>query len=74
MDETATGPPPPEQARVATITLGVDGRLYFHDLPLEMLEVAAELCPTAPAITERLNLIREVPEAVYEHSTNTIEE
>ncbi len=42
--------------RIATITLGIDGRVYFHDLPPEFLEVAAEISPTASAVAERLRL------------------
>jgi hypothetical protein len=41
--------PPP----VATITVGVDGRVYFHDVTPDILSVAAAMCPEAPTILDR---------------------
>lgn len=43
------------QPLIATITVGSDGRLYFHDLPLELLEVASAICPeSAPLHARRM--------------------
>lgn len=35
----------------ATITIGVDGRLYFHEVTGGILAVAAAVCPTARKFT-----------------------
>jgi hypothetical protein len=37
----------------ATITFGVDGRVYFQDFPPELLAVAEGLCPDDPELTVR---------------------
>lgn len=39
-----------EESLAATITIGVDGRLYFHDVTPDILSVAAAICPQAPAV------------------------
>ncbi len=36
-----------------TITIGADGRVYFHDLPPDLLEVAAALAPEWAGIARR---------------------
>jgi len=43
-------------ALMVTITVGVDGRIYFHDLLPELLTIAAEICPRDPALLDRLAL------------------
>ena len=45
----------PEQTSppVVSITLGVDGRIYCHDLPPELLDVLAELCAADPELRVR---------------------
>jgi hypothetical protein len=75
----ASGHKPDEQTAVpakeaasgctATITLGVDGRIYFHDVPPEILSIAAEICPGAPAVSERLKLACLYVRKNDEHST-----
>jgi hypothetical protein len=47
-------PPPP----VATITVGVDGRVYFHDVTPDILSVAAAMCPEAPTVRDRQTAAR----------------
>ncbi|NLX23791.1 MAG: hypothetical protein GXY55_19230 [Phycisphaerae bacterium] len=37
----------------ATITLGADGRVYFHDLTPELLPVAAAISPQALSVARR---------------------
>jgi putative pyruvate formate lyase activating enzyme len=56
-------PTPPSSARVAlplahdtgtaSLTLGVDGRIYCHDLTPELAAVLSEICPEAAAILAR---------------------
>ena len=50
------------EALTATVTIGVDGRLYFHEVTPAILAVAAAICPegskssrwqTAGLMTER---------------------
>ena len=36
-----------------TITIGPDGRMYFHDLTPELVLVAATLCPVDPELLSR---------------------
>lgn len=45
----------PEASAAPTIllTLGCDGRLYCHDLPVELLPVLAELCGAEPQLLAR---------------------
>ncbi len=45
----------PEQNHqpVVSITLGVDGRIYCHDLTPELLDVLAELCAADPELRVR---------------------
>jgi hypothetical protein len=45
----------PEQAErpVVSITLGVDGRIYCHDLTPGLLDVLAELCAADPELQAR---------------------
>jgi hypothetical protein len=38
---------------VVSITLGVDGRIYCHDLTPELLGVLAELCAVNPELGAR---------------------
>lgn len=42
----------------ATITIGVDGRLYWHVVTREMLEIAAEICPQDATLRRRLATAR----------------
>ncbi len=37
----------------ASLTIGVDGRIYCHDLTPELLEVVAELCRPDPQLEVR---------------------
>lgn len=37
----------------ATITVGVDGRVYFHDLTAGLLRIATALSPDSPAVWRR---------------------
>ncbi len=37
----------------ATITIGVDGRVYFHELTPELLPVAAAISPQALSVARR---------------------
>ncbi|GMU84076.1 MAG: hypothetical protein AMXMBFR47_39460 [Planctomycetota bacterium] len=37
----------------AAITLGVDGRIYCHDLTPELVDVLTALCPDEPALSQR---------------------
>lgn len=47
----------PAAGLVATITVGMDGRVYFHDLTPALMPVAAALCPGDPVLTRRIALI-----------------
>jgi len=42
-----------ETALEVTITVGVDGRIYFQDLPSQLLPIAKELCPCDPGLALR---------------------
>lgn len=48
--EGSTSVPSPA---AATITLGADGRVYFHDLTPELLPVAAAISPQALSVARR---------------------
>lgn len=52
-DGRAPSPPAVKGERFMTVTLGVDGRVYFHDVPPEIASITAELCPSQPAVSER---------------------
>jgi hypothetical protein len=43
----------PAAKPVVSITLGVDGRIYCHDLTPELLAVLAELCVADPELQAR---------------------
>lgn len=43
----------PSDSLVATITVGVDGRLYCQDLPAELFEIVMDLCPNDPELRGR---------------------
>ena len=47
--------PEREKELEVTITLGVDGRVYFQDLPSQLLPVAEELCRGDPELALRLS-------------------
>ncbi|MFH1107950.1 MAG: hypothetical protein V1790_01945 [Planctomycetota bacterium] len=38
-----------------TITIGADGRIYFQDLPSQLLPVAEALCRSDPELALRLS-------------------
>ena len=40
-----------------SITIGSDGRLYFHDLPVDLLPVACEMCPDDRTLKARLQAL-----------------
>ena len=63
--------PEPE---VVTITVGVDGRVYFHDLTPEVLSVAAEICPNAPAVLGRQIAQRDLRQKNHDQRQTTTEE
>lgn len=42
-----------------TITIGPDGRMYFHDLTPELVPVAAALCPNDAELIARQVAIEE---------------
>jgi hypothetical protein len=44
--------------RDVTVTIGADGRVLFHDLPPELLPVAALLCPGDPGLKLRCRAAR----------------
>ena len=44
-----------EKKLEVTITLGADGRVYFQDLPPQLLSVAAELCRGDAELALRLS-------------------
>ncbi|MFO0829443.1 MAG: hypothetical protein U0572_14995 [Phycisphaerales bacterium] len=39
-----------------TIRIARDGRVYFHDLPADMIDVARALCPLDPELARRATL------------------
>lgn len=43
------------EALEVTITIGVDGRIYFQDLPSQLLPVAEALCRSDPELALRLS-------------------
>ncbi len=45
----AARPEPP----LVSLTIGIDGRLYCHDIAPEMLSILEELCPGDPQLIER---------------------
>ena len=44
-----------EKKLEVTITVGVDGRVYFQDFPPQLLSVAEELCRGDPELALRLS-------------------
>lgn len=61
-----------EPALTVTITVGVDGRLYFHELVPALLPVAEALCPNrASAAVEAAAMITEVEHVHANASTET---
>ena len=44
------------ESAVVSVTLGVDGRLYCHDLTPELARVLAALCPNDPELAARAGL------------------
>ncbi len=48
----------PRRATEIAITVGVDGRIYCHDLPPGLLPVLMELCPGDAALRARQALLR----------------
>ena len=40
-----------------TVTIGADGRMYFHDLTPEMVPIAAAICPGDAELTARQVMI-----------------
>ena len=43
-----------------TIRLTRDGRVYFHDIPLGMIDVARALCPDDPDLQLREQIARQM--------------
>ena len=50
------------QEMIVTITLGPDGKAYFHDLTFDLLPVAAALAGDAPEMTARLSAAEHLKE------------
>ncbi|HKQ48033.1 MAG TPA: hypothetical protein VJZ71_08195 [Phycisphaerae bacterium] len=42
-----------------TITIGADGRMYFHDLTPELVPIAAAICPNNAEVMARQVAIKE---------------
>ena len=61
-----------EMEMEVTITLGADGRVYFQDLPPQLLSVVAELCRGDPELALRLSAAKR--EAVYDGTKSTTQE
>lgn len=58
MDEEAEVKVPDADAlQLVTITIGPDGRVYFHDLPSELLPVALALAPQDEQLQARAALV-----------------
>jgi hypothetical protein len=53
VDERASGLSAIKGEGFMTVTLGVDGRVYFHDVPPEIVSITAEMCPRQRAAAER---------------------
>jgi hypothetical protein len=51
------------EKKFAAITLGVDGRIYCHDLTPELVDVLASLCREEPALAIRQRAAREADAA-----------
>lgn len=54
LPQSASGP---NDRPVIRITLGSDGRIYCHDVPVELLEPLLEMCPCDEEVFRRLRLI-----------------
>jgi len=55
----------------ATITIGTDGRVYFHDVTPDILAVASTICPHSQQVFTR-QATQQVTGIEY-HECNTIE-
>ncbi len=44
-------------AGTAIFTIGVDGRLYCHDVTPELLQVLVEICPENPSLHARIETL-----------------
>ena len=42
-----------------TITIGADGRMYFHDLTPDMVPIAAAICPDDSELIARQTMIED---------------
>ena len=51
---------PSLETRVAAITLGVDGRIYCHDLTPELVDMLSNLCCAENALVVRMGAAREI--------------
>lgn len=48
------------------ITIGPDGRLFFHDLTAEILPAACALCPQDPEISQRMDALASLKECPHD--------
>ena len=55
---------------VATITLGVDGRVYWEGVTPDILEIAAVICPADDGLRPRLAMMRLQRGANDEHGSD----
>ncbi len=65
MDSLPPGPPLSQEVEVS---IGPDGRLYFHDLDADLIEVALVVNPDDRAMRRRRALCRERPSLTQKDS------